>query len=168
MVFLLALSFSNSLASEGEQPYDGPILTFTQLETIYSEQGVVKFKMRTAKALHYENGDRRYPEGAQIVFYETDKSISVAARANSVYYFAEKDVYEFRGDVEIKSLSKKVQLNTEELHLIPSTETFYTDKFIRIETKEEVLTGEGMTAKQDLSYYSVTKPQGVLSVKTIK
>ena len=153
---------------EQVQPHDSPTLVSTQLKTIYSAQGIVKFKLFTDKALHYENGDRAYPQGMYIEFFQSDKELLARGRANSVYFFAEQNIYEFRGDVELKSLREKKQLNTEELHWSPETETFYTDKFVRIEIEDEVLTGEGLSAKQDLSYYRIAKPQGVFNAKSIK
>lgn len=156
-------------AQDGEPPlYEGPVLEFTALETICSEQGTVKFKLRTPKALHYENEDRVYPEGGVVEFYEKDLTISATARANAVYYTAQTDSYEFRGDVEIKSLRDNTLLNTEALHWQPSKEEVYTDKFIRIETADKLLTGEGLNAKQDLSHYSIAYPQGVFNVKSIQ
>ncbi|HAN49549.1 MAG TPA: LPS export ABC transporter periplasmic protein LptC [Amoebophilaceae bacterium] len=145
-----------------------PTLESSHIELLCSEHGVVKYRLFTDKALHYENGDRTYPEGIHIEFYESNKEVSATGRANSGYFFAEKNVYAFRGDVELKSLRDTRQLNTEELHWSPETETFYTDKFIRIETEEELLTGAGLIAKQDLSYYNISKPQGLLNVKSIK
>ena len=65
-------------------------------------------------------------------------------------------------------MNNKLQLNTEALYLSTETETFYTDKFVRIETEDELLTGEGLTAKRDLSYYTLSKPQGLFNVKAIK
>ncbi len=150
-------------------PYEGPTLAFEALETLYSEQGVVKYKMRTPRAQHYENGDRVYPEGAEIVLYDDDdQSVSATARANQVYYVADGDVYEFRGDVELVSLRNKAQLNTEAMYWQPGDEKVYTEKFIRVETESKLLTGEGLTAKQDLSQYSIEHPQGVFNVKSIK
>ncbi len=145
-----------------------PTLESYHVELLCSEQGSAKYRLVTEKALHYESGDRTYPEGMYIEFYDSNQKVSVTGRANSVYFFAEKRIYEFRGDVELKSLHDKKQLNTEALYWSAETETFYTDKFIRIETEEELLTGEGLTAKQDLSYYTLSKPQGLLNVKSIK
>jgi len=164
--FLLGTAFG--FTPEQDRVYGIPTLESSHIELLCSEQGVVKYRLFTEKALHYENGDRTYPEGVHIEFYESNKKVSATGRANSVYFSAEKNVYAFRGDVELKSLRDKRQLNTEELHWSPDTETFYTDKFIRIETEEELLTGEGLTAKQDLSYYSISKLQGLLNVKSIK
>jgi LPS export ABC transporter protein LptC len=142
-----------------------PTMESHDVELLCSEQGVVKYRLVTEKALHYENGDRVYPEGVYIEFYDSNQKVSVTGSANSVYFFAEENIYEFRGDVELKSLRDKKQLNTEALYWSAETETFYTDKFIRIETEEELLTGEGLTAKQDLSYYAISKPRGLLNVK---
>lgn len=145
-----------------------PTLESYHVELLCSEQGVVKYRLVTEKALHYENGDRTYPEGVYVEFYESDHKVSATGRANKVYFFAEKNIYEFRGDVELKSLRDNRQLNTEALYWSTEAETLYTDKFIKIETKEELLTGEGLTAKQDLSHYVIAKPQGLLHVKSIK
>jgi LPS export ABC transporter protein LptC len=166
LYFLLGTVFG--FIPEQDRAHAIPTLESSHIELLCSEQGFVRYKLFTEKALHYANGDRTYPEGMSIEFYESNKKVSATGRANSVYFFAEKNVYAFRGDVELKSLHDKRQLNTEELHWSPETETLYTDKFIRIETEEELLTGEGLTAKQDLSYYSISKVQGLLNVKSIR
>ncbi len=154
--------------SEQDQVHGLPTLESSHIELLCSEQGIVKYRLLTDKALHYENGDRTYPEGIYIEFYESNKEVSLTGRANSVYFSAENNIYKFRGDVELKSLRDKRQLNTEELYWNTETETLYTDKFIRIEGEGELLTGEGLTAKQDFSYYAVGKPQGLFNVKSIK
>ena len=154
--------------AEQDQAHDLLTLESSHIELLCSERGIVKYRLLTDKALHYESGDRTYPEGIYIEFYESNKEVSLTGRANSVYFSAENSIYKFRGDVELKSLRDKRQLNTEELYWNTETETLYTDKFIRIEGEGELLTGEGLTAKQDFSYYAVGKPQGLFNVKSIK
>lgn len=152
--------------SEPARLNDEPILESTQLETIYSEEGVIKWKMQAAKMLQYENEDRSFPEGLYVAFFEADKQVIWTARANSVYFSAEEKVYKLRGDVELKSLREQRQLNTEELDWNTETEEVSTDKFIRIEIKDGMLTGQGLTAQQDLSKYQISKPQGLLNVQS--
>lgn len=163
---LIGLCFG--AAPELTQPNEEPILESTQLESTYSEQGVIKWQMVAEKALQYENEDRAFPEGLYIAFFEDDQEVAWTARANSVYFSAEKNVYELRGDVELKSLREKRQLNTEELYWNTETEEVYTEKFIRIESKNGMLTGQGLTACQDLSQYHISKPQGLLNVQSSK
>mmetsp|Transcript_3203 Transcript_3203/g.7119 ORF Transcript_3203/g.7119 Transcript_3203/m.7119 type:complete len:195 (-) Transcript_3203:2515-3099(-) len=162
-------SISLGFTPEQDQSRGIPALSSSQVELLYSEQGVVKYRLLTSQALHYENGDREYPKGVFVEFYEeSTKGISLTGRANTVYFLAEGNLYTFRGDVELRSLRDKTQLNTEELYWSPKTKTIYTDKFIRIETDAELLTGEGVTAKQDLSYYVMSEPKGRLRVKAIQ
>ena len=154
--------------TEPTQLEDEPILESTQLETFYSEEGIIKYKMRAEKMLQYENEDRSFPEGLYVEFFEADKQIAWTVRANSVHFSAEEHVYELRGDVELKSLREKRQLNTEELYWDTETKEVYTDKFIRIESENGMLTGQGLTASQDLSQYHTSKPQGLLNVQSSK
>lgn len=150
------------------QSYEGPTLESAKLETIYSEEGLIKWRMCAEAMLQYENEDKSFPEGIYIEFFEKDQQIVGTGRANSVYFSAEKKVYELRGDVELKSLREKRQLNTEELYWNAETEKVYTDKFIRIESENGMLTGQGLTANQDLSQYHISKPQGLLNVQSTK
>ena len=166
--YFLLIGAAFGFTSEQDLADNVPTLESYHVELLCSEQGVVKYRLVTEKALHYENGDRTYPEGVYIEFYESNQKVSMTGRANSVYFFAKENIYEFRGDVELKNLRDKKQLNTEALYWSAEAEIFYTDKFIRIETEEELFTGEGLTAKQDLSYYTIFKPQGLLHIESIK
>ncbi len=165
---LLLLGTVLGFTSEQANPYNGPIYVSAQVEVIGSTQGIVRFILSTEEALYYENGDIVCPQNVYIDFFEPDKKIAVKGRANSVYFFAKKNVYEFRGDVELRSLDKKKQLNTEELHWDPDREIVFTDKFCRVEAEDQVLMGEGLNAKQDLSYYYVSNPQGAIRFEPIK
>jgi len=40
----------------------------------------------------------------------------------------------------------------------------YTDKFVRITTATEILTGEGMEANQDFSSWVILKPRGTIAL----
>jgi LPS export ABC transporter protein LptC len=166
MYFLCGVA--SGFTSENDSSRALPILESSHVELLRSEQGVVKYRLLTEKALHYENGDRVYPEGMHMVLYESDQEVSMTGKANSVYFCAKENVYEFKGDVELKSLREKRQLNTEALYWNPESEIFYTDKFIKMEAENKLLTGDGLVAKQDLSYYTISKPRGLFNVKVIK
>jgi LPS export ABC transporter protein LptC len=153
---------------EQDSVHGFPTLESSRFELLCSEQGTVKYKLFADKALHYKNGDRIYPSETCIEFYASNQEVSLTGRANSVYFSAEKNVYEFRGDVELRSLRDKRQLNTEELYWNTETKTLYTDKFIRIEAEDGLLTGEGLVARQDLSHYAIGKPQGLVNARSIK
>ena len=162
----LLLSATLGFTYTKEETYENLVSESTQLEIIYSENGAIKHAFSAQRALHYNNGDQAYLEGVHLSFYKTDTTasagpqLSVTGKAQSAYYWAERKIYELRGDVEIKSLQENRQLNTDMLYIDAEADTFYTDMFIRVETEHDILTGEGLTAKRDLSHYSVSKPEG--------
>ena len=151
---------------EQSSTHNVPTLESSHVELLCSEQGHVKYKLFAEKAIFYENGDRHYPEGVHITFYENDQTISALGSASSVYFSAKRMVYELKGDVALNRLKDSLQFNTKMLYWNPETETLYTDTLIRIETKEASLTGAGLLAKQDLSYYTITQPKGVVQVQS--
>ena len=165
-LFLTAITPAIALANDKDSTDNPVILEAIELETVYSEEGIVKLKVIAPKALRYENEDQEYPEGVYVELYKAkDQSLVATARANSAYYTADQKVFEFIGDVEVISLSKQRQLNTEALFWDPDTKRFYTDKFIRIESEDNLLTGEGLDAQQDLSQYYIPHPRGTVGVQ---
>jgi hypothetical protein len=67
--------------------------------------------------------------------------------------------------VEVKNLEKQQQLNSEELFWNPETKKIFTEKFVTIKLENEVLYGTGLDALQDLSYYTIKKPEGEFVIK---
>jgi LPS export ABC transporter protein LptC len=147
-----------------------PILETTDLELIYSENGVVTAQVKAPKQLQYTNGDTVYPEGIEGIVYSQDKKIAGSIHANQAYQYVEQNIYELKGDVEIKNYYTELhkQLNTEELYWNLADKEIYTDTFVRIESVEELLTGYGLFAKQDLSYYTISEPEGFAHIESIR
>ncbi len=165
---MATFSWGQLLAKDSELPRE-PILETTELAVIYSDQGVVVAQVEAAKRLQYENGDVIFPEGIYGIFYDKNKQISGTLSANQAYQYVDKEIYELIGDVEIKSYQdqQKRQLNTEELHWNLNNKEISTDTFVRVEGEEELLTGYGLFAKQDLSYYTIARPEGFVHIESI-
>lgn len=143
-----------------------PLIESTELELLYSSGGKVVAKMTTEKRLQYENGDVVYPTGIYVECYNEDRKVIATLRANQVYQYVDQEQWELKGDVEVKGYQgdEETQLNTEEAYWNLKDKQIYTDKFVRIETKNELLTGYGLEAKQDLSSYSLSMPQGFVQI----
>ncbi len=147
------------------EAYHGPLVMTDSATTLFSDSAVVVAKIFSPKMLEYEDGNREYPDGVILTFYDKKGEEYSSIKANRVLYRKEKDLYIGYGDVVVENLIKKEKLNTEELHWKQKEEEIYTDKKIRIETSEDILLGVGLEAKQDLSYYKILKPTGTLSLE---
>lgn len=131
--------------------------------TNYTDSGKVKMRMWAPEQHEKESGNREFPKGIKIDFYEKGKISSVLT---SKYATFDKvtGIYTVRNNVEIKSTDKKKKLNTEELKWFPKEHKvrIEKDKQVRIETPTETLWGNGLDAKDDFSNYKITKIHGVI------
>lgn len=147
------------------EPYKGPLQEAENLELYYSESATVKVKLTAPKLLEYANGDREFPEGLYMEFFDENGKKTSTLKANEAFYSKEEDQWRGRGNVVIKSLENNQELKTEELFWKPDEEKMFTDKFVTITLPDQVLYGRGLVAKQDFSSYEITKPEGVFYLK---
>jgi len=145
--------------------YDGPYREAENVELYYSENQAVKVKMLADRVYEYQSGDREFPKGIYLEFFGEDGTLTSTLRANSAYYTKKDNLWKATGKVEVINLDKNEQLNTEELFWKPEKEEIYTDKFVTIRMQTEVIYGEGLEAKQDMSAYTIKKPQGEFTIE---
>lgn len=151
---------------EAAQPivYQGPLSEAENVEMYYTERDEIKVKLIAQKVFEFQNGDREFPEGIYLEFYDDAGKLKSTLRANSAYYFKEEEKWRGQGNVEIKNIEKHEQLNSEELFWKPDTKRIFTEKFVTIKLESEVIYGTGLNAAQDLSDYTIKNPEGEFEV----
>lgn len=166
LVIGLALMTACS-TGENKEPleYTGPLSEAENVEMYMSEKAHVKVRMTADVAYEFQNGDREFPKGVFIEMFDEAGTVTSTLKANHAYYFKSEDHWRGRGNVELKSFARQQQLNTEELFWKPKDQNVYTDKFVTIREGGDVLYGEGLTAKEDLSDYVITRPTGDMEIK---
>ena len=166
VLFFTAMALGACNQSELKEPlvYDGPQRIVENMELFYTEDNQVKVKMVAAEVYEFENGDREFPKGLYLEFYDEEGKLETTLRANEAYYFKKEHQWRGRGKVEVKNLQKQEQLNTEELFWKPAEEKIFTDKFVTIRQQTDVIYGQGLEAKQDMSDYIIKKPEGEFAV----
>lgn len=145
--------------------YAGPLREIENVEMLYTEKQIIKVKLQAKKIFEFANGDREFPEGLFLEFYNETGVLTSTLRANSAFFFKAEEKWRGRGKVEVKNLAKGEQLNTEELFWKRDTKRIYTDKFVTIRQEAEVIYGTGLEAAQDLSDYTILKPEGEFDVE---
>lgn len=73
-------------------------------------------------------------------------------------------VAEARGNVEVVN-AEGAKLETEELFWYRDKDLIYTQKFVKITTRDEILFGDGLEANSGFSTYRIFKIRGTLKVK---
>jgi LPS export ABC transporter protein LptC len=144
--------------------YDGPLSEMENVDMLYTEKDQLKVRMQAQKISKFQNGDQEFPEGVFIEMYDELGNLSSTLKANKAYFFKEENKWRGQGKVEVKNIAKEQQLNTEELFWMPATKKIFTDKFVTIRDKKDVIYGTGLDADQNLTNYTITKPEGEFDV----
>jgi LPS export ABC transporter protein LptC len=145
-------------------PYPGPMMEAENIERLYSDKAIIRVRMTAPKEEVMESGDRFYPAGVYIEFYDEKQVRNSTLRANKGTYNNTKQLYTVTGNVVIIDSVKAQKMNTEELHWDPNKHTIFTDKFVTIQTKKELLKGQGLEAKEDFSSWRILSPKGTLPI----
>lgn len=145
--------------------YEGPLREIENMDMFYSENSTVKVKMKAALVYEFLNGDQEFPKGIYLEFYNELGQLESTLSANHAFFFKSEKKWRGRGDVVVKNILKSEQLNTEELFWKPEEEKIFTEKFVTIRQQGDVIYGEGMDAKQDLSDFEIKHVTGVIDVK---
>ena len=145
--------------------YNGPLREAANVDVLYTEKDHIKVKMQAKKILEFKNGDQEFPEGLYLEFFSDQGVMTSTLKANHAYYFKEQKQWRGRGDVEVKNIQKQQQLDTEELFWEPETKKIFTEKFVTITLESEVISGTGLDATQDLSSYTIRKPEAIFDIK---
>jgi LPS export ABC transporter protein LptC len=139
-------------------PYTGPLIEADSIQMLYSDSAVVRVKVQAPKQYEFVDGNREFPMGIYVEFYEPDGSVSSTLVADKAFYFREQDRYTAVGHVVIEGRKENNRLDTDTLHWSPPTERVYTKAPVLITEMQDTLRGEGLEAKQDFSTYTILKP----------
>jgi LPS export ABC transporter protein LptC len=143
------------------KPYNGPMIEVNKVETLYTDSSTLRIKLTAPKEYEFQNGDREFPKGEKIEFYDQHGVPSSVLTSNYGRYDKEKNLYFVRDNVIIQNLAEKKKLSTSELNWNPATEKVYTEKYVVIETPDQILNGDGLIANQEMSNYKITNVKGI-------
>ena len=158
----------NSITSAAEKAL--PIQSSKNGEYIFSDSAVVRAVLKAPQIDNYA-GKKPYmelPKGMNVVFFQEDKKEQTKLTANyGIGYDNGNGVMEkmeAKGNVIVIN-EKGEKLNTEHLIWNTFTKKIYTDEFVKITTKDQVIVGKGMIADQDFTSYEIKDVQGTFDIK---
>ncbi len=133
----------------------------------YTDSGQLKARITAPKLIGYKaegNDIIKMPKGIVGNFYNDSGEVESYLTAEYGISYQSKKITEVTRNVQVMN-TKGERLNTEKLIWDQKKQLIYTDKFVRITTKDEVLTGEGMESKQDFSNWHILKPRGKIKIQ---
>jgi len=146
-----------------------PIESSKDAEFLYSDSAQIKMKLITAQIDRFA-GEKSYfetPKGLQLFFYDNYPVIKSRLKADygigkdTINNIARMDV---KRNVEVIN-EKGDKLNTEHLIWDAQKKRIYTNEFVKITTKDEVIWGNGLDADEDFSHYEIKNVTGQINIK---
>ena len=145
-----------------------PTFSVYGFETVYSDSGRIMVELKSKELSRFEGKTMKYDEyryGLNVRFFDGYGSVTATLRCSYARFLIEKELWEIKSDVEINNISRNEKINTEMLYWDMNRELVYSDKFVRITTEDEILTGEGFESNQDFSEWKILNPAGIISIK---
>ena len=143
-----------------------PEQTMKEAEILYSDSGKVKMKL-TGPHLDTYSGDKPYiefPKGVNVLFYDDSMKVNSRLKADYGIRYEKEGKMEVKRNVEVINI-KNEKLNTEDLIWEEAKDKIYTDAFVKITTKDEVMYGDGLESNQDFTKYKIKNIKGVISLQ---
>ena len=158
VVVVMLLLFSASCSKEHKEVVDvefDPDKTYTMKATdvssLISDSGITRYRLKAKEwQIYVEKFD---------TLFQTEASI----KADTAYYYDKKGLWELIGNVEVESLQGE-HFETSQLFWDQKQEKVYSDKFMRIEQEDKIITGIGFESNQDMTQYKIFNSQGIFPV----
>ena len=140
-----------------------PIMETKGVSTLISDSGTIRYRLQ---ADDWRVCDKKKPpywafeEGVYLETFDTLFQMEANIKADTAYYYEKQKLWKLMGNVVIRNL-KGEKFNTELLYWDQNTEKVYSDRFIRIEQPDRIITGRGFDSNQQMTKYTIHKPEGI-------
>jgi LPS export ABC transporter protein LptC len=135
------------------------------IKILYSDSALVKVEL-TAPVLNRYETDNPYiemPKGLHANFYNDRLEVKSKLDANYGIRYERDQRMEARKNVVVIN-EKGDRLDTEHLIWDERKEKLFSDDFVKITTKDEIIFGNGFEANQDFTKYKIFNIKGTISL----
>ncbi|MFA5327107.1 MAG: LPS export ABC transporter periplasmic protein LptC [Prolixibacteraceae bacterium] len=139
-----------------------PRITAEGFEMLFSDSSVIRFKLQTPELVSHDNEKEPYtefPKGVKIEKYDANMKIISSITAQYAKNFVKDDRWEAKNNVVAVNLNGDT-LKTEYLVWDTKKEKIYSDQFVKIIRKDQIITGVGFESNQDFTAYHIKNPSG--------
>lgn len=160
-------SKDKKLAAAIDEKDSLPDMYTTGVVSYVSDSGMIRYKIVTDEWLVFTKKNPPYwafEKGLYLEKFDSLFRVDASIKADTAYYHEKKEIWELRGNVHIQNqLGDK--FDTELLFWDQSKERIYSDKFIKIEQEDKILTGYGFDSNQEMTEYEIFTPTGIFTVE---
>ena len=145
-----------------------PEMTARDVEILYSEKARVQIKLVSpymVSTIEENEPVMLFPQGFTVYFYDSAMNLQSKITADYGISYENKKLMEARHNVVVENLQKNEMLNTEELFWDRAKQKIYSDKFVKLTTDGQVVTGDGLTSEEPFDDVFISNTKGLLELK---
>lgn len=137
------------------------------VNTLISDSGVIRYRL---VAEEWDIFDKKNPpywafeKGVYLEQFDSLQRVDASIKADTAYYYEKEKLWELRSNVFIKN-QKGEKFNTELLFWNQRTQQVYSDKYIKIEQTDNIITGYGFESNQQLTKYVIHNSGGAFPIE---
>ena len=134
--------------------------------TLVSDSGVTRYRINTEEWLVFDRKNPPYwafEKGVYLEKFDSIFQVEASIKADTAYFFNKEELWKLMGNVHIQNL-KGEQFDTGLLYWDQRAQRIYSDEFIRIEQPDRIITGHGFESNQQMTVYTIRKPEGIFYV----
>ena len=167
LMLLLSCSGKKNAPVALAAPRDSlPVMDTEKVTTLISDSGVTRYRIETEEWLVYDRKNPSYwafEKGLYLEKFDTLFRVEASIQSDTAYYYDKMRLWKLQGHVDVKN-QKGERFNTELLFWDQSKQRVYSDRFIRIDQPDRVITGLGFDSIQEMNIYTIYKPECIFYV----
>jgi LPS export ABC transporter protein LptC len=137
-----------------------PSIRGENINTVISDSGIVRYRMQAQVHNIYSNDTATYwhfPEGIYLEKFDSLFNVEFWLKADTAYYFETIGLWQAKENVFIQN-AEGHQFETSELFWDRTADpnslnSIYTDKFVRINLGDRIITSQGLRSNQSMTRY---------------
>jgi len=147
--------------------YRYPEMRALDISIFRSDSAKLYFQLFAKEMIQYSNNKKPYilfPKGFNAKHFEHFPTPESSIRAEWAKYFVNKKLWWAKNNVVAQN-SDGEKLFAEELYWDQEKKIIYSDKYVKIQTPEEIIFGDGFEANEDMSQYKIKKIKGTVYIE---
>lgn len=156
LVILLICACSREKSETPALPVVVPDQVIENSSITFSEEGIRSATILAQYVEVYEKLDLKKAKQIQVDFYDADGNRTSVLVADSGLIQERKQKVQALGNVVVTT-EEGIKLETESLRWDPQSAKIITDDFVTITKDEDVITGYGLEADQELKHFVIKK-----------
>lgn len=144
-----------------------PALQATDVNTIISDSGVVRYMIKAKTWKVFDKADTPYwefPDGIYLEQFNSSLKPDATVEADYAYYNEPDQIWRLEGNVKAMNLEGE-HFQSPLLFWNQKEETVYSDTTIVIIRDLSIIEGKGFRSNQEMTEYTILRPTGVFPIE---